>query len=162
MTISIIAAVAKNNVIGKNNDLVWHLPKDLKFFKDKTSGHHIIMGRKNYETLMRPLPNRTSVIITRRKNYQAPGCIVVHSIEEAIAKVENDAEPFIIGGGQIYRQSMHIANRMYITHIDESFEGDTYFPEIDLHTWKVVSRTNHPADEKNPYAFSIVVYERKK
>lgn len=162
MIISIIVAVAKNNVIGNNNGLIWHLPVDLKYFKEKTSGHHIIMGRKNYESIGKPLPNRTSIIITREKNYRADGCIIVNSLEQAVGKVKNDPEPFIIGGGQIYSQAIDIANRLYITKIHADFEGDTFFPHIDPDIWQVISKSDTTIpDNKNKHACTFLVYENK-
>ena len=158
MKISLIAAVANNNVIGKDNDLIWRLPADLKYFKQTTTGHHIIMGRKNYESIGKPLPNRTSIIITRQEDYEASGCIVVHSLEEALKAVKNDDEPFIIGGGKIYKQSIAIVNKLYITHIHHDFEGDTFFPEI-TDKWQIISKKDYRPDEKNKYEFSFVIYK---
>ena len=160
--LSIIVAVSENNVIGKDNDLIWHLPRDLKHFKDTTTGHYIIMGRKTFESNGRPLPNRTNVIITRDKNYTAEGCIVVHSLEEAIKRAENDSEPFIIGGGKIYEQALPLVDRIYLTQIHHSFEGDTYFPELDMNEWVVTDKRDFEPDEKNRYPFSILVLDRKK
>lgn len=162
MIISQIVAVAENGVIGKDNDLIWRLPADLKYFKATTSGHHIIMGRKNYESIGRPLPNRTSVIITRNKDYKAEGCIVVNSIKEAleVAKASGETEAFIIGGGEIYKSSLELTDKIYYTEVHETFEGDTFYPALDKKTWKEVTRENHFAEEKNPYAYSFVVYEK--
>jgi dihydrofolate reductase len=160
--LSIIVAVSENNVIGKDNDLIWHLPRDLKHFKDTTTGHYIIMGRKTFESNGRPLPNRTNVIITRDKNYTAKGCIVVHSLEEAIKKAENNSEPFIIGGGKIYEQALPFVDRIYLTQIHHSFDGDTYFPELDMNEWVVTDKRDFEPDEKNRYPFSILVLDRKK
>ncbi|MES2838495.1 MAG: dihydrofolate reductase [Bacteroidota bacterium] len=158
--ISIIVAVAKNNVIGKDNQLIWHLPADMKFFKEKTSGHTIITGRKNYESIpekFRPLPNRVNIVITRQNDYNAPGAIVVNSLEQAIekAKQNNDNEIFIIGGAQIYAQSLDLVDKMYVTKIDHEFEGDAFFSEIDYSKWKIVLEIKHTADEKNKYDFTI-------
>jgi dihydrofolate reductase len=166
MVISIIAAVSENNVIGKDNALVWHLPTDMKFFKEKTLGHCIITGRKNYESIpvnYRPLPNRTNIIITRQKEYFAPKAFVVQSIEEAIKKAidTNTGEIFIIGGAEIYKQSMRVADKLYITKIHHSFEGDAYFPEIDLKVWKETKRIDCRKDEKNRYDYSFLEYEKK-
>jgi dihydrofolate reductase len=167
MIISLIAAVTENRVIGKDNDLPWHLPDDMKFFMETTKGHHVIMGRKNYESLpakFRPLPNRTNIVITRQKNFSAPGCEVVNSLEAAveIAKASTEPEVFIIGGAEIFNQSMHLADRLYITEIRTSLDGDTYFPLIDKNNWTAVSVKSHPVDEKHKYAFDFVTYERKK
>jgi dihydrofolate reductase len=163
--ISIIVAVAENNVIGKDNTLIWHLPADMKYFKEKTSGHCIITGRKNYESIpekFRPLPNRTNIVITRQKDYFAPGAIVVGSIEDAIekAKETGDLEIFIIGGAEIYRQSIHLADKLYITQIHNKFEGDAFFPEIDTTKWKKTSETKGIVDEKNTYKHGFLVFEK--
>jgi len=160
--ISIIVAAAENNVIGKNNDLIWHLPRDLKHFKETTTGHYIIQGRKTYESYGKPLPNRTNVIITRDKNYKAEGCIVVHSLEDAIKEAQVDSEPFIIGGGKIYEQALPMVDRIYLTRIHEKFEGDTFFPELDMNDWDVVDESYFAADEKNKYPFTIFTLDRKK
>ena len=163
--ISIIVAVANNNVIGKDNILIWHLPADMKFFKEKTSGHCIITGRKNYESIpekFRPLPNRTNIVITRQKNYLAPGAIVVDSIEQAIEKalVTGDSEVFIIGGAEIYKQCMHLANRIYLTQIHHTFEGDAFFPELNVNEWKETAKTEGSVDDKNKYAHTFHTYEK--
>ena len=159
--LSIIVAVAKNNVIGKDNDLIWHLPRDLKHFKETTSGHYIIMGRKTFESNGRPLPNRTNVIITRDKNYKAEGCTVVHSLEEAIQEAKNDPEAFIIGGGVIYELAIPFVDRIYLTKIHHSFEGDTYFPELNMEEWREVDRRDFEPDDKNKYSFTILTLDRK-
>lgn len=163
--ISIIVAVAQNNVIGKDNDLIWHLPADMKFFKEKTNGHCIITGRKNYESIpekFRPLPNRTNIVITRQANYQAPGAIVVDSIEKAIeeAKATNDPEIFIIGGAEIYKQCLRYANRIYLTQIHHSFEGDAFFPELNSNEWKETQRIKGPLDEKNIHPHDYIIFEK--
>jgi dihydrofolate reductase len=159
----IMAAKASNNIIGKNNELAWHLPADLKFFKQTTKGHTLIMGRKTFESLSNPLPHRDSWIVTRNKNYHREGITVFHSLESALkAAEEKDLNTiFILGGGEIYRQSMNIADSMIITEVHHEFDGDTYFPEIDLKDWKEVSREEHKADEKNKYDYAFVKYERK-
>lgn len=167
MRISIIVAVGSNNAIGKNNSLIWHLPADMKFFKGKTSGHCIITGRKNYESIpekFRPLVNRTNIIITRQKDYYAPGTIITGSIEEAIikAKQTGDDEIFIIGGGDIFRQSLHLADTLYITKIDQAFDADVFFPDLDPNQWKEISRVKGIRDDKNNYDFTFLVYERNK
>lgn len=163
--ISIIVAVANNNVIGKDNSLIWHLPADMKFFKEKTSGHCIITGRKNYESIpekFRPLPNRTNIVITRQKNYVAPGAIVVDSIEQAIEKAvaTGDSEIFIIGGAEIYKQCMHLAKRIYLTQIHHTFEGDAFFPELNLNEWKETAKTEGSVDDKNKYPHTFHTYEK--
>ena len=165
MTISLIVAVGLNNEIGKNNTLIWHLPADMKFFKEKTTGHCIITGRKNYESIplkFRPLPNRTNIVITRQTNYDAPGAIVVDSLETGInkAKTISDGEIFIIGGGDIFKQSLHLVDTIYLTRIDHSFEADVFFPEINWKEWKEVSKVKGVRDEKNPYDFTFYVYKK--
>jgi len=167
MITSLIVAIAKNNAIGKNNDLLWHLPNDMKYFKEKTLNHHIVTGRKNYISIpekYRPLSNRINIVLTRQPDFKKEGCVVLHSIEDAIqfAKENNEIELFIIGGGQIYKEVLEkkLVDKMYITRINHSFEGDTFFPEINNEMWKKVSEANNPADEKHPYAYSFAVYEK--
>lgn len=155
-----IAAVADNRVIGRDNDLIWHLPADLQFFKTTTKGHHIIMGRKTFESLNKPLPYRTNIIVTRQSDYRVEGALVVSSLDEAIQAVSNDEEPFIVGGAEIYRQGMEMADRIYITRVHGEFEGDTLFPEINEETWKVVKKEFRPKDERNPYDMTFYTYER--
>ncbi len=164
--ISIIVAVANNNVIGKDNTLIWHLPADMKFFREKTTGHVIITGRKNYESIpekFRPLPNRTNIIITRQKDYNATGAIVCNTIENAITKAKelNDTEIFIIGGAEIYKQSLHLADKIYLTQIKHTFEGDAFFPEINLNDWTEIERKTGETDEKNNYPHDFITYIKK-
>jgi len=159
--ITIIAAVAANNALGKDNQLIWHLPADLKRFKKVTSNHHIIMGRKTYESLGKPLPNRVNIIITRNLNYVAEGCIVVNSLSEAIEAAKNDPNPYILGGAEIYNQAMDIADKLDLTFVHHKFEADAFFPNIDLTVWKESSREDFKADEKNKYDFSFVTYIKK-
>ncbi len=160
MNVTLIAAMAQNRVIGKDNDLIWHLPDDLKHFKNLTKGHHVIMGRKTYESMMRPLPNRVNIVISRNADYKADGCIVVTSLTEAIRKAEGDSQPFIIGGGNIYKQSLDIASAIELTVVNADFEGDTYFPEFDESEWKLVSKEHHPKDEKHEASFDFLRYEK--
>lgn len=165
MIISLIAAVSKNRVIGKNNDLPWHLPDDMKYFMQTTKQHHVIMGRKNYESIpekFRPLPNRTNIVVTRQTHYEAPQCQVVNSIEEGleIARNAKELETFIIGGAEIYNQGMNCTQRMYLTEIDAVIDGDTYFPFFDPGEWNEISRKHHPADERHAYPFDFVVYDK--
>jgi dihydrofolate reductase len=160
-TITLIAAIAHNNAIGKDNDLIWHLPADLKRFKSTTSGHHIIMGRNTYESIGKPLPNRTSVIITRNSDYTAEGCIVVNSLEEAIKVAKDDVSPFIIGGAQIYNQAIEIADKLDITEVHHQFDADVFFPEIDLKVWQEMSREKFSSDEKNQYDYSFITYQKR-
>lgn len=166
MNTSIIVATAKNRAIGKDNDLLWHLPDDMAFFKEITKGHCIITGRKNYESIppkYRPLPNRTNILVTRNKDYHESGVIICHSLQEAInvgKKHEND-ELFIIGGGQIYAEALNLCDKIYLTEVNASFEdADVYFPLID-DSWTEISRTPHPADERHKYSFDFVELVRK-
>jgi dihydrofolate reductase len=166
LKISIIVAAAENNVIGKDNKLIWHLPADMKFFKEKTTGHTVITGRKNYESIpekFRPLPNRTNIIITRQPDYKAPGVIVVGSIYEATeaAKLTGDKESFIIGGADIYKQTLDITDTVYLTRVHHRFDGDVFFPELPVDIWVCSEKHEHPADDKNPYGFTIETYIRK-
>lgn len=161
--ITIIAAIANNNVLGKDNQLIWHIPADLQRFKRETSGHHIIMGRKTYESLGKPLPNRTNVVISRNLNYPVPAdCAVVNSLDEALKLAKHDTNPFIIGGAQIYAEAMKFADKLDLTHVHHDFDGDVFFPEIDRTIWEECSRKNFKANEQSPYDFSFVSYKRKK
>jgi dihydrofolate reductase len=159
--ITIIAAIAQNNALGKDNKLIWHLPADLKRFKQVTLHHHIIMGRKTFESLGKPLPNRTTIIITRNKNYNAKGCLVVNSLEKAIEAAKSDANPYILGGAEIYAQAIKIADKLDITYVHHTFEADAFFPEINTDIWEEVYREDLKADEKNKYNYSFVTYQRK-
>jgi len=159
-TLTIIVAAGENDAIGKDNALIWHLRDDLKRFKALTSGHHIIMGRKTFESFPKPLPNRTHIVISRQENYNAPkGVIVVNSLENAI-KAVNDTQAFIIGGGEIYKQGMALADKIELTRVHESFEADTFFPKIDRSIWKETSNTLHTKDENHDHEFSFLTYER--
>lgn len=160
-TITIIAAIAENNALGKNNDLIWHLPADLKRFKKTTTGHHIIMGRNTFESIGKPLPNRTTVIITRNPDYKAAGCIMVNSLEKALEIAKEDETPFIIGGAQIYKQAISIADKLDITEVHHSFEADVFFPEINKSSWKETNREYFTADEKNKFDYSFITYVKK-
>jgi dihydrofolate reductase len=159
--ITIIAAIAENNALGKDNQLLWHLPDDFKRFKNITTGHYIIMGRKTFESFPKPLPNRTHVIISRQKNYSQLNCIVVTSLQKAIEACPKNEEIFIIGGGEIYNQSIAIANKLDITRVNHSFEADTFFPEIDMSKWKLIFNEFHPKDEKHKFDFSFETFIRK-
>ncbi|MCB5191736.1 dihydrofolate reductase [Methylobacillus arboreus] len=158
--LSLIVAVAHNRVIGLNNTLPWHLPEDLKRFRALTTGHHIIMGRKTYESLSRLLPDRTTVIVTRNRDYAVPGALVVHSLQEAAALVQDDGEAFLIGGAELYREGLALANRLYFTEIDAEFAGDAFFPDIDFSQWQEVSRESHVSVKG--LGFSYITYERKR
>jgi dihydrofolate reductase len=158
--ISLLVAMDKNNLIGRDNDLPWRLPADLAYFKRVTMGHSIIMGRKTFDSIGRPLPGRENIIITRNKEYMAKGCKVIHSTNEVLEMDEKDKELFVIGGAEIFKELLPFADRLYLTEIDDVFYGDTYFPEFSLQDWKVVSSEKGPKDEKNPYDYTFVVYER--
>jgi len=166
MIVSLIAAVAENRAIGKDNDLIWKLPDDMQFFKEKTFEKMVVMGRKNYESIpkkYRPLPNRESVIVTRKKQYSAPGCIVVNSLEEALDKSGNREEISIIGGGEIYKLALErdLVDVMYITEIHESFEdADAFFPKFDKSKWEMEIIGEHGVDEKHAYSFTFKKYKR--
>lgn len=159
--LTIIAAAGENNALGKENDLVWHLPDDFKRFKELTSGHHIIMGRKTFESFPKPLPKRTHLVITRKDNYKKEGIIVVHSIERAIEFSKEDPQTFIIGGGEIYKMGLELADRIELTRVHGTFEADTFFPEIDESKWDLVSKVFHDKDEKHDFAFTYLTYDRK-
>ena len=164
MIISAIAAMSKNRVIGKDNKIPWHLPTDLKYFKRTTLHHHIILGRKCYESIGRPLPKRTNIIVTRNKKYEAEGCVIVGSIEEALKYARNRkaSEVFIAGGGQIYEQSMDLWDKLYLTEVALEVEGDVYFPEISDRQWIMTSEKSYITDDINPYNYTFKIYERKK
>ncbi|QLE01619.1 dihydrofolate reductase [Galbibacter sp. BG1] len=161
--VTMIAAAAENNALGKDNDLVWHLPDDFKRFKKLTTGHPIIMGRKTYESFPSPLPNRKHIIITRQKNYKAcENCVVVPSLKEALAIAEEDEQPFVIGGGEIYKQALPYSDKIELTRVHGNFEADAFFPEIDLHNWELVAEEYHSKDDKHNYDFTYLTYIRKK
>ena len=163
--ITIIAAAAENNALGKDNDLVWHLPDDFKRFKQLTTGHFIIMGRKTFESFPKPLPNRTHIIITRQKNYaekiSCESCIVVDSIENAIAKTNPNEENFIIGGGEIYKQALAFADKIELTRVHGTFEADAFFPEIEDNKWALTNEAVHPKDEKHNFDFTYQTFVKK-
>jgi dihydrofolate reductase len=158
MRISLLVAASENNVIGKDNQLPWHISHDLKRFKLLTMGHHIIMGRKTHESIGKALPGRINVVITRNQNYKAEGCLVVHSVEEALMKSSEDNEVFVIGGEEIFRETLPVADNIYYTCIHKNFDGDAYMPEIDWSEWVVIERerrTEHP-----DFDYSYITYER--
>jgi dihydrofolate reductase len=152
--------MAENRVIGVDNSLPWRLPADLRHFRRLTTGHHVIMGRRNYESIGKPLPDRTNIVVTRNPSYRAPGCLVMHSLEAALASAQNDPEIFVIGGADIYRQALDRADRLYLTLVHAQVQGDTYFPSIDEKQWQEISRERHELDEKNPHACTFLVYDR--
>ncbi|MHB0754634.1 dihydrofolate reductase [Polaribacter sp. M15] len=160
--VTIIAAIAKNNALGLNNDLIWHLPADLKRFKKVTTGHHIIMGRNTFESIGKPLPNRTTIIITRNSNYTQEGCLIANSVEDALDMAKNDHQIYIIGGAQIYKYAIEndLVDVLDITLVHQEFEADVFFPEIDLNIWEEVKREDFIADEKNKFDYSFVRYKK--
>lgn len=160
MILSIVVAASENNAIGKNNELLWHLPADLKFFKQLTTGHTIIMGRKTYESIGKPLPNRRSIVISRNKDYKIEGAEVVSSIEEAIELCNNEEEAFLIGGAEIYKYALHLTNRIYFTKVRGIFDADAFFPELHNSEWTIVNQIDFSADEKNQFDYSFVEYNR--
>ena len=155
--------MAQNGVIGRTNSLPWHLPDDFAFFKRKTSHHPIIMGRKSLESLGKPLPSRTNIVITRNTDFQAAGVTVVHTLDDAIAEAKaiNQHEIFVIGGAEIYAMALPVATTLYLTEIQKAYDGDAYFPAFDRSKWTEVSRVPHPADERHEVGFDFVMYERK-
>lgn len=158
---TIIVAMGKNNEIGKDNELLWHLPKDLKHFKNLTSGHPIVMGRKTYESIGKPLPNRTNIVISRRKDWFQEGILIVGSIKEALKFAKKiDPDFYIIGGGTIYEQTMEKAEKLEITHVDATLDADAFFPKINPKIWKKTNEECHKKDEKNNYDFCFSTYER--
>lgn len=160
MSINIIVAHSRNGAIGKDNQLLWKLKDDMKFFKETTSGHTVIMGRKTFESIGKALPNRTNIVITRQKGFSANDCIVVSSLEEAIKKVYRNQKIFIIGGGEIYKQAVKLADRIYATQVDCDLNGDTYFPALD-EKWKHTETiASFDKNENNDYNFDIVVYDK--
>jgi len=160
MKISIIAAMAENRAIGLNNKLIWHLPADLKRFKTLTTGKSIIMGRKTWDSIGRPLPNRQNIVITRNPNFNAEGAIIAANLEQALESCVHETEVFIIGGGEIYGQAFEVANTLYLTLVHAEFVADTHFPEFDLTTWKLTEEIQHMPDEKNTYRCTFLRYEK--
>jgi dihydrofolate reductase len=159
MRISLIVAVAENGVIGKDNGLPWHLSHDLRRFKRLTMGHHLIMGRRTWESVGKPLPGRINVVVTRDTDFRAEGAVVVHSVPDALA-LDDDEEMFIGGGAEIFRAALPQVERAYLTLVHATPEGDTFFPEVDWSQWRLVEREDHPADEKNDFPYSFITYER--
>jgi dihydrofolate reductase len=157
--ITAVVAIASNYAIGKNNQLLWHLPNDLKHFKNITAGGTVIMGRKTFDSVGKPLPKRRNIVITRQ-DIAIEGCEVVKSIDEAIAICKTEDEVFIVGGAEIYRQAMHLTNRIYLTIVHQSFDADTFFPEIDYKQWKETEREDHEVDEKHQFSYSFITLER--
>ena len=156
-----IAAAGENNALGKDNDLVWHLPDDFRRFKALTTGHYIIMGRKTFESFPKPLPNRTHVVITRQKDYQREGAVVVHSLKDALETAQEDPQPFIIGGGEIFDMGLKVTEKIELTRVHADFEADAFFPELDLDQWELVSSEYHGKDERHNYDFTFLTYVRR-
>jgi len=160
MKLSIVVAMAANGVIGRDNQLPWHLPTDLKHFKQLTTGKPILMGRKTWESIGRPLPERTNIVITRDPDYQAAGCVVVHSIDAALRAVEHHKEAMVIGGSELYRQVLPDVSTIYLTRVHADIEGDAVFPELDAGEWREVERTDCEPDENNALAYSFITLVR--
>lgn len=160
MRIAAIVAMSENRVIGKDNKLPWHLPADLAHFKAVTTGKSIIMGRKTYESIGRPLPNRKNIVVSRDSQFQAPGCVVVNSLDAALCHADEQNEMFVIGGAHLYEQLLPRVQRLYLTIIHQEFVGDAFFPELNMHEWVEESRVDYPADTRNPYPFSFVILQR--
>jgi len=158
--ITMIAAASENNVLGKDNDLVWHLPDDFKRFKTLTTGHPIIMGRKTFESFPKLLPNRTHIVITRNKDYASKEALVVHTMEEALAAAQNDSQPFIIGGGEIYQLGLSYAACIELTRVHGEFEGDAFFPEVNSREWVLIQEQYHEQDEKHLFPFTYQTFKR--
>ena len=159
--LSIIVAMAKNRVIGANNRIPWHLPAELKLFKEVTMGHHMVMGRRTWESIGRLLPGRTSVIVTRQRDYKVDGAVVAHSLKAALEACAGDEEAFVIGGAELFREALPLADRLHLTVVDTEPEGDTLMPAIDLDDWQETASWSSPANERNPLAFRYTLYERK-
>ncbi len=159
--ITMIAAAAENNALGKDNDLVWYLPDDFKRFKTLTTGHHIIMGRKTWESFPKPLPNRTHIVITRNTNYHPEGVIVVHTMEDALTYAKDDPNTYIIGGGEIYKIGLAYATHIELTRVHGTFDADAFFPNIDLSVWELITSTFHDKDDRHKYAFTYETWKKK-
>ncbi|HEU4719162.1 MAG TPA: dihydrofolate reductase [Bacteroidia bacterium] len=167
LKIAIIVAASENNAIGKDNRLIWRLPDDMKFFREKTSGHCVVTGRKNYESIpgkFRPLPARTNIVVTRQENYSAPGAIVVHSFGDAVAKAKElgETELWVIGGGEIYREALPVTDIVWLTRVHHHFDAHTFIPGLDPSQWEMTWKEEHPADQNHAYAFTFYKYERRK
>ncbi|TKC10788.1 dihydrofolate reductase [Pedobacter polaris] len=158
--LSLIVAISENNAIGKDNKLLWHLPADLKHFKEITTGHPILMGRKTYDSIGRPLPNRRNIVITRSASLEIPNVEVVNNLEDAISLCAKENEVFIIGGAEIYKHALELTNRIYLTTVHQTYEADAFFPELKMNEWKEVFNEYHPADEKNSVAYTFSTLER--
>ncbi len=160
MNIALIVATDHQSLIGKDNDLPWHLSADLRYFKKITMGKPLIMGRNTHESIGRPLPGRKNIIVTKNKHYKQEGCSVVHSIEAALKEANNAEEVIVMGGASLYKQFLPLANKLYLTLVHANLEGDTWFPQWQPNEWQQISREDHPADDKNEYPYSFIVYQR--
>lgn len=158
--VSIIVAAAENGAIGKDNKLLWHLPNDLRFFKQTTTGHSIIMGRKTYESVGKPLPNRRNIIVTRQSDYAVDNAEVVHALDEALGLCVGEPEVFVVGGAEIYKQALPVVGRIYLTRVHATPEGDAYFPELNENEWVLTSAAYREPDERHAYGYTFMVYER--
>jgi dihydrofolate reductase len=158
--LSLIVAMARNRVIGAGGRIPWRLPAELALFRRHTLGHHVIMGRRTFESIGRPLPGRVNIVLTRRRSYRAPGALVVHSLEEAIAACRGDDEVFVIGGAELYAQALPLARRLYLTTVEADFAGDAHMPPFDPGDWRLVCSAAYAADERNAYPFRFELYER--
>jgi dihydrofolate reductase len=162
MILSLIAAIGINNELGKNNKLLWDLPGDMKHFRETTTGYSVVMGRKTFESIGRPLPNRRNIVITRDETYYYEGVKVVHSLDEALGLFsDSEEEVFCLGGGEIFKQAIDVAHRLYITRVESTFDADVFFPEIDKEKWKEISKEPHEKDERNPFPYTFILYEKK-
>ncbi|NVB43104.1 dihydrofolate reductase [Pseudenhygromyxa sp. WMMC2535] len=163
MRVALIAAVSENGVIGRDQDLPWHLPDEFRHFKRTTQGHHVIMGRRTWESQGKPLPKRVNLVVTSRPDFQAPGAQIVRSLAEglALAREAGDDEAFVIGGTRLYAEALALADRLYLTRVHAEVEGDAHFPAFDRSAWTEVERREHPADERHAHAFTIMVLERR-
>ena len=159
--LSIIVAMAKNRTIGVNNTLPWRCPEDLKHFKALTMGHHMVMGRKTYDSIGKPLPGRTTVVVTRNTDLTIDGCLVAHSLEEAIGACAGDSEVFVVGGAELYRQALPRVDTLYLTEIQQDVEGDAFFPDFSVNEWQEVSREVRTQEAPQPLAYHFVTYRRK-
>jgi len=160
--LSIIVALSENNVIGTGNRLPWKISADLRRLKNLTMGHHLLMGRKTFESIGRPLPGRVNIIITRNENFKAEGCVVTKSMHEALEVSRNDSETFVFGGGEIFREAISLVRKIYMTRVHAEIAGDTFFPVLNPDEWKEVSREDHTKDEHNEYDYSFITYDRVK
>lgn len=159
--LSLIVATDTENGIGKNNQLLWHLPEDLKFFKRTTSGHTVIMGRKTFESIGKPLPNRRNLVISRQENLKIEGVEVYKNLEDAIKACADENEAFVIGGGEIYQQALPITQKIYLTKVHHQFDADTFFPMLDAAQWEVLSTEDHSTDEKHLYPYSFIILQKR-